>query len=67
MFSHDDGYATPKIDVRGAVFQEDRVLLVQEREDGGWTLPGDWADVGRARPNPWCAKSVKNPDTRHVR
>jgi 8-oxo-dGTP pyrophosphatase MutT (NUDIX family) len=44
---HDQrGYATPKVDVRGAVFSEDRLLLVQERADGGWTLPGGWADVG---------------------
>jgi len=41
----EDGYATPKIDVRGACFQEDRVLLVRERIDGKWTLPGGWADV----------------------
>lgn len=41
----DDGYVTPKIDVRGAVFQNDKVLLVRERSDGKWTLPGGWADV----------------------
>lgn len=41
----EDGYATPKIDVRGAVFQERRVLLVRETTDGKWTLPGGWADV----------------------
>jgi ADP-ribose pyrophosphatase YjhB (NUDIX family) len=41
----EDGYATPKIDVRGAVFRDDRVLLVRERVDGKWTLPGGWADV----------------------
>ncbi|MCP4359670.1 MAG: NUDIX hydrolase [Chloroflexi bacterium] len=42
-----DGYATPKIDVRGAVFREDALLLVRERSDNGrWTLPGGWADVG---------------------
>jgi ADP-ribose pyrophosphatase YjhB (NUDIX family) len=40
------GYATPKIDVRGAVFEGDRVLLVRERTDGLWTLPGGYADVG---------------------
>ena len=40
------GYATPKVDVRGVVFQGDRVLLVKERMDGHWTLPGGWADVG---------------------
>jgi ADP-ribose pyrophosphatase YjhB (NUDIX family) len=39
------GYATPKVDVRGAVFKGDGVLLVRERSDGGWTLPGGWVDV----------------------
>jgi ADP-ribose pyrophosphatase YjhB (NUDIX family) len=39
-------YATPKVDVRGAVFREDNLLLVRERSDGKWTLPGGWADVG---------------------
>ncbi len=43
LFGRDDGYATPKVDVRGAVFREGRVLLV--RESGLWTLPGGWADV----------------------
>jgi ADP-ribose pyrophosphatase YjhB (NUDIX family) len=41
----EDGYATPKIDVRGAIFRERQVLLVRERVDGKWTLPGGWADV----------------------
>jgi ADP-ribose pyrophosphatase YjhB (NUDIX family) len=40
------GYATPRVDVRGAVFEGDRVLLVRERSDGRWTLPGGYADVG---------------------
>jgi ADP-ribose pyrophosphatase YjhB (NUDIX family) len=40
------GYATPRVDVRGAVFLENRLLLVRERMDNGWTLPGGWADVG---------------------
>ena len=40
------GYATPKIDVRAAVFREQKLLLVRERLDGGWTMPGGWADVG---------------------
>src|SRR5262245_39059026 len=40
------GYATPKIDVRAAVFHENRILLVQEASDRLWTLPGGFADVG---------------------
>src|SRR6188768_1112820 len=40
------GYATPKVDVRAAVFDEnDRILLVQEASSGEWTLPGGWADL----------------------
>ncbi|HEV8718325.1 MAG TPA: NUDIX hydrolase [Candidatus Binatia bacterium] len=42
----EQGYATPKIDVRGAVFHEHHLLLVRERSDGLWALPGGWADVG---------------------
>jgi len=41
------GYLTPKLDVRAAVFDaQGRVLLVRERRDRRWTLPGGWADVG---------------------
>jgi ADP-ribose pyrophosphatase YjhB (NUDIX family) len=46
LFAHDSGYATPKVDVRAAIFEGDKVLLVREISDGGWTLPGGWADVG---------------------
>jgi ADP-ribose pyrophosphatase YjhB (NUDIX family) len=47
LFSGETGYATPKIDVRAAVFdREGRLLLVREAMDQGrWTLPGGWADV----------------------
>lgn len=45
LFIPDRGYATPKVDVRGAVFRDDRVLLVREQRDRRWTLPGGWADV----------------------
>lgn len=46
LFRDQVGYATPRVDVRGAVFRDDKLLLVRERMDGGWTLPGGWADVG---------------------
>ena len=45
LWANETGYATPKVDVRGVVFREDALLLVREREDGKWTLPGGWADV----------------------
>ncbi|MBD2604363.1 NUDIX hydrolase [Scytonema hofmannii FACHB-248] len=46
LFARNVGYATPKVDVRGVVFQGDTILLVKERSDGCWTLPGGWADIG---------------------
>jgi ADP-ribose pyrophosphatase YjhB (NUDIX family) len=46
LWAREEGYATPKVDVRAAVFRDGRVLLVREREDGRWSLPGGWADVG---------------------
>jgi ADP-ribose pyrophosphatase YjhB (NUDIX family) len=46
LLATDAGYATPKVDVRGVVFRDKKILLVQERSDGMWTLPGGWADVG---------------------
>lgn len=45
FFLPDEGYCTPKVDLRAGIFQEDRVLLVHEMSDGKWTMPGGWADV----------------------
>lgn len=46
LFDGQVGYLTPKVDVRGVVFQNGKLLLVQEHADGDrWTLPGGWADV----------------------
>src|SRR6185436_3352028 len=45
-FSMQAGYATPKIDVRGAVVHENKILMIQERLDERWAMPGGWADLG---------------------
>jgi len=45
FFVPDTGYATPKIDLRGGVIKENKILLVKERSNEKWTLPGGWADV----------------------
>lgn len=44
LFCSETGYHTPKLDTRAAVFQNDRILLVQEN-NGLWSLPGGWVDV----------------------
>lgn len=46
IFNQQIGYATPRVDVRGAVFKQQSLLFVREIADGGWTMPGGWADVG---------------------
>ena len=48
LFAREVGYATPKVDVRAAVFRDNTILLVKERSDGCWTLPGGWGDVGES-------------------
>jgi ADP-ribose pyrophosphatase YjhB (NUDIX family) len=58
LFRGENGYATPKIEVRGAVVKGDQILLVREREDGGWTLPGGWCDVGEP-PSAMVVREVK--------
>jgi ADP-ribose pyrophosphatase YjhB (NUDIX family) len=49
LFAGETGYATPKVGVRGAVFDDQgRILMVREAVDGDlWTLPGGWADVNQ--------------------
>ena len=45
LFCCEDGYQTPKLDTRAAVFRDDKILLVRERRTGNWSLPGGWVDV----------------------
>ena len=45
LFCNEDGYQTPKLATRAAVFHEDKILLVRENY-GRWTLPGGWAEPG---------------------
>jgi ADP-ribose pyrophosphatase YjhB (NUDIX family) len=52
ILEKEKGYATPKTDVRGVVFQANKILLVRERSEGLWTLPGGWADP--------CASPAEN-------
>jgi ADP-ribose pyrophosphatase YjhB (NUDIX family) len=45
LFANETGYQTPKVDIRCAVFREGKILMVREKIDGKWSLPGGWADV----------------------
>jgi ADP-ribose pyrophosphatase YjhB (NUDIX family) len=65
-FSMQAGYATPKIDVRGAVFRDGKLLLVQEQADGKWAMPGGWADVGDL-PSAMVEREVREESGLNVR
>jgi ADP-ribose pyrophosphatase YjhB (NUDIX family) len=54
LFSRQTDYATPKVDVRGVVFREDKILLVKETSDHKWSIPGGWADVGESPSESVC-------------
>ncbi|MDF2959715.1 MAG: ADP-ribose pyrophosphatase [Paenibacillus sp.] len=58
LFANESGYATPKVDVRGVVIKDGRILLVKEVTDGCWSLPGGWADIGLS-PREIAVKEVK--------
>jgi len=45
LFASETGYQTPKVDIRASVFKNNKILMVKEKIDGAWSLPGGWADV----------------------
>jgi ADP-ribose pyrophosphatase YjhB (NUDIX family) len=45
LFASETGYQTPKVDIRASVFKGNKILMVREKIDGAWSLPGGWADV----------------------
>ncbi|PLT30005.1 NUDIX hydrolase [Peribacillus deserti] len=46
IFTNEKGYQTPKVDVRAVIFHEQKMLLVKEKNDDLWALPGGWAEIG---------------------
>lgn len=66
LFANETGYATPKVDVRAVVFQGGKILMVKEKSDGGWALPGGWADIGLS-PGEVAVKEVKEEAGVHVK
>jgi ADP-ribose pyrophosphatase YjhB (NUDIX family) len=66
LFVNQVGAATPKVDVRAAVFLDNTILLVKERSDGLWTLPGGWADVNEP-PSQAIVREVREESGYHTR
>lgn len=46
LFCNEEGFQTPKLDTRAAIFKDNRILLVKEK-NGTWSLPGGWVDVNQ--------------------
>lgn len=46
LFTNETGYQTPKTDVRAVIFEGGKILMVREKIDNCWSLPGGWADIG---------------------
>ncbi len=57
LFCNDTGYQTPKVDTRAAIFQDGKILLVQE-QNGKWALPGGWCEYNLS-PAENAVKEVK--------
>ena len=67
LFSRQAGYATPKLGVRGAIFRDERILLVREiADEHRWSLPGGWADVNES-PSGAVAREVREETGLEVR
>ena len=57
LFGEETGYLTPKVDIRAVIIREGKMLLVNEKIDGKWALPGGWADIGHS-PSEVAVKEV---------
>lgn len=67
LFDSQSGHATPKADVRGVVFRDNKILMVRENLDGGrWTLPGGWADINES-PGATTVREVYEETGYHTR
>ncbi|WP_404450696.1 NUDIX hydrolase [Virgibacillus necropolis] len=58
LFTNEPGYQTPKVDVRGAVFKDGKILLVREKHDNKWSLPGGFCEIGLS-PSENIVKEIK--------
>jgi len=69
LFANETGYATPKVDIRAVIIKDEQILMVKEKTDGKWALPGGWADIGLS-PSEVAVKEVKEEcglDVRAIR
>ncbi len=66
VFNRDIGYQTPKVGIRAVVFKDEKILLVKERMDNKWCMPGGYADTGMT-PGEIAVNEVKEESGYDVR
>ena len=66
LFLGDEGYQTPKIETRAAIFKDDKILLVRERMAQEWSLPGGWNDYDQTTAQN-CVKEAREESGRIVK
>lgn len=66
LFLGDEGYQTPKIDTRAAIFKDNRILLVREKRTQEWSLPGGWNDYDQTTAQN-CVKEAREESGRIVK
>lgn len=66
LFTNETGFQTPKVDVRSVVIRDDKILLARERSDGGFSLPGGFADINYS-PSAVAVKEVREETGLEVR
>ncbi|CCI81856.1 NUDIX hydrolase N-terminal domain-containing protein [Lactobacillus hominis] len=65
LFLGDEGYQTPKIDTRAAIFKDNKILLVREKKTQEWSLPGGWNDYDQTTAKN-CVKEAREEAGRIV-
>ena len=66
LFLGDEGYQTPKIETRAAIFKDDKILLVRGRMAQEWSLPGGWNDYDQTTAQN-CVKEAREESGRIVK
>ena len=66
LFTNETGFQTPKVDIRSVVIRDNKILLARERSDGGFSLPGGFADINNS-PSEVAVKEVREETGLEVR
>lgn len=66
LFTNETGFQTPKVDIRSVVLKEGKILMVREKIDGRYSMPGGFADINYS-PSEVAVKEVREETGLNVR